>query len=308
MLRRALFLGLMLAGAVTAGARELTWVYVIPAVANTLGEKGTDWKTDVTLYNPHDYSLPILIQFLPSNRNNAGGVPSVTVTLAPQETLNLWNVLGPDGFDARGKTGALLIYPDVDSSECDNSACDFAAFSRTYTFDPDGGSGEFGQAIPGFPAALGLDWTVLAYLPQVFNTPNFRTNVGVASWTGTAVTVRVDVQDENGTVIDRSDHYVPAYGHVQWRLGEDVEGGTVVAYLYDGANDAIVYPYASVVNNATGDPAYVEAQHSAVELAAAVAGARAAAASASVDRARPERVAVPTFSVERLRHRPQQER
>ena len=120
MLRRALLTGLLLTGAVTVGARELTWVYVIPAVANTPGEKGTDWRTDLTLYNPHDYSLPILIQFLPSNRSNAGGVPSVTVTVAPQETLNLWNVLGPDGFDARGSTGALFVYPDVDSEACDN--------------------------------------------------------------------------------------------------------------------------------------------------------------------------------------------
>jgi len=305
MLRRTVLIATLVLGAIPVGARELTWVYVIPAAANTPGDRGTDWRTDLTLFNPQGHSLPILVQFLPSNRSNADGVPSVTVTVAPQQTLNLWNVLGPDGFDARGSTGALLIYPDLEASQCGGGACDFAVFSRTYTFDPDGGSGEFGQAIPGFPAALGLDWTVFAYLPQVFDTADFRTNVGLASWTASAVTVRVDVQDAAGNLIDRSDHYVPAYGHVQWRLGEEVEGGTVVVYIHNGAGDAVVYPYASVVNNATGDPAYVEAQHSGVELAATLAAARAAGSDAVPPRAGPARLPVPTFAAERLQERPE---
>ena len=287
--------GIAMAAAAVDG-RELTSVYVIPAAANTVGEAGTDWHTDLTIQNPQQHTLPILIQFLPSNRSNATGVPSVTVDVGAWETLNLWDVLGPDGFDVRGSTGALLVYPDDQEITCSGSQCDFALFSRTYTFNPQG-EGEFGQAIPGFPADLGLDRSVLAYLPQVSNTPDFRTNLGVASWTGSGVTVRADIQDESGTIVDSSDHYVPPFGHIQWRMSPAVEGGTAVIYMVGGPTDAVVYPYGSVINRPTGDPAFVEAQLSAV-------GFTAQATTARLPRANPARIPVPRFDVVRLKHGP----
>jgi hypothetical protein len=283
--------------AAAASARDLTSVYVVPAVANTLGEAGTDWHTDLTFNNPQGHSLPVLVQFLPSNRDNSGGVPSVTFTVQPRETLDLWNVLGPNGFDAPGAIGALLVYPDPKLISCSGTWCDFALVSRTYTLNP-GGEGEFGQAIPGFPAALGVDASVLAYLPQVSNTPDFRTNLGVASWTGSGVLLRADVQDVDGTIVERSDHYVPPFGHVQWRMSPAVEGGSVVVYLVSGPADAMVYPYASVVDRPTGDPAYVEAQCSSVGFSTARAAVRRPPA------ATPPRLPVPGFDVERLRRPP----
>jgi hypothetical protein len=277
-----------------ASARELTAYYVIPAVANTRGDAASDWHTDLTLHNPQDTTLPILIQFLPSNRDNQGGVPSVTVDVGPWETLNLWDVLGRDGFDIVG-TGALLVYPDLDPAQCPGTTCDFAVTSRTYTLNPQG-TGEFGQGIPGFPAALGLDWSVLAYLPEVFTTNEFRTNVGAASWTGSAVTVRVDVQDVDGSIAASSDHVVPPYGHVQWRMSGAVEGGTVVMYIVGGQDDAIVYPYASVADWRTSDPTYVEAQLSTVGFSTQATGAR-------PTRVNPGRLPVRTFRLDRLRQR-----
>jgi hypothetical protein len=279
-----------------ASARELAAHYVIPAVANTRGDAGSEWHTDLTLHNPQVAELPIVIQFLPSNRDNRDGVPSVTIPLGPWETVNLWDVLGPDGFDVQGGTGALLLYPDLDPAQCPGTSCDFAVTSRTYTLNPQG-AGEFGQGIPGFPAALGLDWSVLAYFPQVFDTAEFRTNVGLASWTGATVTVRVDVQRADGTIVDSSDHAVPPYGHVQWRMKGAVEGGTAVAYVVGGPGDAIVYPYASVANWSTSDPTYVEAQLSPVGFSLQAAAARPA-------RANPPRLPVETFRLnEPGRHR-----
>ncbi|MFN3414620.1 MAG: hypothetical protein ACK42L_11230, partial [Thermoanaerobaculum sp.] len=149
--------------------RELSSVYVVPAAANTPGKNGTDWHTDLTLVNPHEFSLPIVLQFLPSGRDNRGGVPTVTFDLYPYESLSLWDVLGPNGFDARGRTGALLVATDTDKITCPTNSvkCDFVVFSRTYTVGPL--PGEFGQALPGFPAGWGMDRTVLAYLPQLSN-------------------------------------------------------------------------------------------------------------------------------------------
>ena len=46
-------------------------------------------------------------------------------------------------------------------------------------------------------------------------------------------------------------------------------GGTVVFYLVEGPDDALVFPYATVVNNTTGDPAYVPALASSVGVTVA---------------------------------------
>jgi hypothetical protein len=305
MAQRVLSMALLTVLAATGTARELTSAYVVPAAANAKGSGGTSWHTDLTLSNPHGYNLPVTLVLLPSNRDNSAAVPMVDIELFPYESLNLWNVLGPDGFDAVETTGALLVYADDLAIDCSASttACDFAVFSRTYTLDPAGRGGEFGQAIPGFPANLGLDRTVLAYLPQLLEDSDSRTNVGAASWTDEWVQVRLELQDAAGQIIDRHDTWIPPYGHAQWRLPRGVQGGTAVMFIVGGPSDAALYPYASVVNRATGDPAYVEAHLSPVGLTAQAAGARVGAGvGAGVGaRALPGRIEVPTFSVERLR-------
>jgi hypothetical protein len=287
--------GAALVLAVSAGARELTSAYIVTAVANNPGAGGTDWHSDLTLYNPHDHALPVVLQFLPTGRDNSGGVATVELELFPWETLNLWDVLGPQGFDARGQIGALLAYADDQRIDCGGvaSACDFAVFSRTYTLRPGGGAGEYGQALPGFPSHLGLDWSVIAYLPQAMNDGEFRTNLGVASWTASFVRIRLELQDPDGAVIDRQDVWLPPFGHAHWRMQPRVTGGTVAVWILDGPADAMVYPYASVVNEATGDPVNVEAQLTTVGLTAQAARVRAA-------RPAPARETVPGFERGRL--------
>jgi len=276
--------------ATAASARELTSAYVVTVVANNPGAGGTDWHSDLTLYNPHQYPLPVVLQFLQTGRDNSGSVPTVEIELYPWETLNLWDVLGPNGFDARGRIGALLAYADDQRIDCAGIAagCDFAVFSRTYTLRPGGGAGEYGQALPGFPSHLGLDRSVIAYLPQVMNDGEFRTNLGVASWTGSFVRIRLELQDPGGTVIDRQDVWIPPFGHAHWRLETGVTGGTVAVWILDGPADAMVYPYASVVNEGTGDPVNVEAHLTAVGLTAQAARVRS-------QRPLPGRAAVPGF-------------
>jgi hypothetical protein len=241
-------------------ARELTWSYVVPAVANKEGAQGTDWHTDLTIYNPQDYNLPLVIQFLQAGRDNSSGVPTIdNFEVFPWETLSLWDVLGPNGFDKRGQTGSLLVFVDDLKRTCTGHECDIAVFARTYTLSPNGGAGEFGQAIPGCPINLGLDRSVIAFMPQLMDDADFRTNAGVVSLTNAVVTVRFELQDKDGKVINRVDKVLPPFGHTQWGLNRTVTGGTLAAFIQAGPNDAMVMPYASVVNNATGDPVNIEA-------------------------------------------------
>jgi hypothetical protein len=224
------------------------------------------------------------------------------IDLQPWETLNLWDVLGPSGFNARGQTGALLVYADVDLNSCPSTkgdtSCDFAVFARNYTLNPLGGGGEFGQDFPGFPANLGLEYGFFAYLPQLTDDQEFITSIGVASWTGAWVTARVDLQETDGTIGRHYEVLIPPFGHVQGRIPVGLKGGTAAVYIVDGPNDSAVYPYATVRSAITGDPTTIEAQISTVGLSAQAASLR-----PTVLRARPPAVPVPGFSVQRLKQR-----
>jgi len=303
MIRRLVVLVAVVAVAVPAMAREMTSAYVVTSVANLTGLNGTDWHTDLTLYNPHQTVLYVKLAFLPTDRDNSSAPTAPMIDLQPWETLNLWDVLGPYGFDARGGKGAMLVYADTAANNCPKTAgdtsCDFAVFARTYTLAPNGASGEYGTDFPGFPVSLGVDSSVIAYMPQISDDADFRTNVGVASWTSGWVTVREDIQDTNGNIVGRYDHVIPPNGHEQWRLEVGgLTGGTVAVYIASGPGDAMVYPYATVLDNTTGDAASVEAQISKVGLSAQAASVRAVAA-----RSVPKALPVPSFSLDALKRR-----
>ncbi|MCG6962752.1 MAG: hypothetical protein LJE95_05715 [Acidobacteria bacterium] len=256
----ALTLALVVPMAVMA---QLSPAWMIPAAAHTRGVAPTFWMTDVNLHNPHSYDLPVVVQLLPSNRDNGSqGVPTLDLTLGPWQTANLWDALGTDLLDWYG-TGALLVYADQSYIDCsDPAVCDFLATSRTYTLDPVTVSGEFGQALPGVSVDDGLDRNGYAYAAGVMNDGDtFRCNPGVASWTDAWVTVQMDVQDADGTILDTEVFDVPPFGHLQRRMRTAVSGGSVVFYIPDtagtGPSDSLVFPYVTVVNQRTGDPTFV---------------------------------------------------
>jgi hypothetical protein len=224
------------------------------------------------LHNPHPFDLPVVIQFLPSDTDN-GVADTLTVTLYPWETFNLWDVLGPEFFDLEA-TGAILVFADWDLA-CDPvSDCDFLVTSRTYTLDPAVGIGEYGQTIAGSSTWQGIDWSTLGYAAGVLNDGvGFRANVGVASWSADWTTVVVDVQDADGTILDSFIVDVPPFGHVQQRLQTPVEGGSLVFWLDSGPSDSLVFGYVSVVDQSTGDASFQLAQPSTVGFAAQKAGA-----------------------------------
>lgn len=239
----------------TAAHGQLSADWMVAAAANTPGVGGTYWRSDLSLHNPHEFNLPVVVQFLPSDTTNWQAVWTA-IELYPWETVNLWDVLGPDWFDHRG-TGAMLVYADTALACTPIEDCQFLVTSRTFTVAPQGPGGEYGQTIPGLDVWGAVDWTTFGYAAGVLNDGvDFRCNVGIASWSAGWTVVRVDVQDAVGNIIASHDLEVPPFGHVQQRLATEVEGGSLVFYLMDGPDDARVFGYASVVNQTTGDPSF----------------------------------------------------
>lgn len=249
-------------------AAQLAADWMVPAAAHNRGSKSTFWRTDLSIHNPHEYDLPVVVQVLPSDTANFD-VPTISLTLYPWETVNLWDVLGPDVFDLEG-SAAILAYADP-SLRCDPiEDCHFLVTSRTYTPEQGGGAGEYGLTVPGAAISSATDWATFAYAAGVLNDGEaFRCNAGVASWTSDWTRVRLDVQSADGQIVTSEVFDVPPFGHVQRRLLASGYGGTLVFYLESGPGDALVFPYATVVNQRTGDASYLFAMPS--EVGASVA-------------------------------------
>ena len=250
---------------------QLSLQWMVPAAANTAGLNGTQWHTDLSIHNPHSFELPVALQFLPSHTDNRQA-DTLYLTLDPWATFNLWDVLGAEFFDFDG-TGSILVFADWELP-CDPAEdCDFLVTSRTYTLDPGGASGEYGQTIPGSSTWAGIDWNTLGYAAGILNDGlSFRTNIGIASWSSDWTSVVVDVQDAGGAIVESLTLEVPPYGHIQERLPTLLEGGSLVFWLEDGPDDALVFGYSSVVDETTGDASFQLAQPSTVGFASAKTG------------------------------------
>ncbi len=257
-----LMVGVVFLGPPEAAA-QLSADWMITAAAHNPGVGETFWMTDLSLHNPHEFDLPIVVQALPSDTVNFE-VATFDLTLGPWETVNLWDVLGPEVFALNG-TAAMLAYADY-GLPCDPiETCDFLATSRTYTPEAAGSAGEYGQTVPGAGLERAVDWWTFGYAAGILNDGEFfRCNVGVASWTPEWTTVRLDVQDAAGEVVASELLDVPPFGHTQRRLLTEITGGSLVFYLEEGPDEALVFPYASVINQDTGDASYVYAEASTV--------------------------------------------
>ena len=265
--KKAVFGAFGLAVLITAVApvpieAQLAADWMVPAAAHNRGSKDTFWRTDVSLHNPHEFDLPIVVQVLPSDTVNFE-VPTLTFTIYPWETINLWDVLGPDVFDVEG-AAAILAYADP-TLQCDPiEDCHFLVTSRTYTPEQ-GGNGEYGLTVPGAAISSATDWSTFGYAAGVLNDGDFfRCNAGVASWTPDWTRVRLDIQDADGQIVTSEVFDLPPHGHVQRRLLTSGYGGSLVFYLESGPGDALVFPYATVINQQTGDASYFFASSSVV--------------------------------------------
>lgn len=252
---------------------QLSLQWMVPAAANTGGLNGTHWHTDLSVHNPHSFELPVVLQFLPSRTNNEQA-DTLYLTVDPWATFNLWDVLGEGYFAVEG-TGAILVFADWELPCDPPEECDFLVTSRTYTLDPGGSSGEYGQTIPGSSTWIGIDLNTLGYAAGILNDGlSFRTNFGIASWSSDWTSVVVDVQDADGALLESQIVDIPPYGHIQERLPTLVEGGSLVFWLEDGPEDALIFGYSSVVDETTGDASFQMAQPSTVGFTSNKAGER----------------------------------
>lgn len=244
-----------------AQAAHYSDTYVIPVVGHVQGANGTMWMSDVAIRNiSSTTTLTVELIFIESGINVfdnifpliSRAVPNGSVTVQPNATVLLEDIL--EGYMKPNVTGALLL----------GGSAPFAVTSRAYNSDS-----PLGQTVEPqrdfFDSALGnLNNNEFAYIPGVIQNNRARTNVGfVAGSGGGTANMIIEITARNGAggSVGTRRITIPAgsFSHIQIPLSSFVTGtfdiGSVDFRVVEG--EGVVVPYASVVDNATGEAAFI---------------------------------------------------
>ncbi|NOZ78388.1 MAG: PKD domain-containing protein [Acidobacteria bacterium] len=227
---------------------------VVPAAAHTPGRLGTFWKTDLVLLGRTAAGSSGRLVL----RDEDGlAIASMPYTVPSGHLVELGDVVGTMG--AGQAAGSLDV--EVTSGVMPGIT------TRTFTPGP---AGTYGQSIPlEMPQRPGT-----VYLTGIRGTPAYRTDFGVASSSESVLHVTTTLFTSRGRVTGPTLGLAP-HAHAQWNLTalvgkpalEDV-GAASLAVTID--QPAVVY--VSVIDNDSGDPAYIAAGRASTRLLIPVIG------------------------------------
>jgi hypothetical protein len=248
----------------TAAAQQLAHSQFIPVVARNAGVGGTQWVTDVTVYNDTDETLTVGTQFLPADQANLFN-PAFPdrFTLAPRETkafVDVLNVLF--GYETDIK-GAMLLTADSSLIPGNPEGAKILAATRIYnTGDP---AGTYGQTVPALSLTINASGTP-SVVTGVRNDSRYRANLGIASLTLISeITVHFRVRTQDGSVLREGSKDLPPSSMSQWsfqQLGVPKTEGPLTVELWLDPSDVLPDPcatqfpnmYVAYVSKVDGNP------------------------------------------------------
>ncbi|HJT17738.1 MAG TPA: hypothetical protein VJ853_10130, partial [Thermoanaerobaculia bacterium] len=155
---------------------------IIPGVGRAAGAYGSNWATDVTLYNPTDSPLIVDLVYWPNRQSYFPELidppPGRDLTLAPREIRTIHDVVGSFFSAAGNTTGVLHVTPF-------NGSVNVTA--RTYNTTAQGSFGFTMNGIDMFTAAGPRFPLTFA---GAFEGAGFRTNVFLADTSGRGTSVK----------------------------------------------------------------------------------------------------------------------
>lgn len=222
----------------------------LAAVAKAQGASGTNFVTDVRLSNRTTSEASVTAVFTPSGSDGTVRFSAVRVSVPGGHTValddvvaSLFGVSGVGNVQFAGDVNRLMIT------------------SRTYNRVD---VSTYGQFIPtaSESESVSLSDGVL-HIPQLQNTPGFRSNLGFSEIAGGAGAVRVSLFNALGELIEGQDYSIGRHSHAQVTLlsGSSSRNEEVMrAEVRVMGGDARIIAYGSVVDNVSGDPIYLPAQ------------------------------------------------
>jgi hypothetical protein len=237
---------------VTVTPSGQSFLYMVPSVAHWPGVAGTAWRSDVAVVNRGTGTATVTLSYRSVTDSMAA---TYTGTVAAAGTA-LWRdvLVAVLGLGGNGTNKGTL---HVSANQ------PLAVVSRTYNQTP---AGTYGQFLPGLTASGGLAYGTVGVLPMLSQGAAFRTNAGIAVLSASGdCEVRFRVVGPSGTPLGNPlTLSAPAGRWVQRdyllnaaAAGEQEAASATVEVMTPGCT---AWAYASVVDNATGDPITVPVQ------------------------------------------------
>lgn len=222
---------------------------LVSAAAQTSGLNGSQWRTELALFNAAYTPVDVVLTYVPSA---GSGMQQRTIPMAARQPLAYQNAL-VDLFNIASGAGAIAI--DATSNY---GAPDLRVTSRTFT---DSTSGTYGQAVPSLGTS---DFGSTLYLTGMAVNSAYRTNVGLVNRSSSDAAVALSLYDGNGTQLATANVTVPANNFQQNGLGTyfpqiGTSSYNSLSLRATTANADAISVYASVVDNRTQDPVYIQA-------------------------------------------------
>ncbi len=232
---------------------------VLPVAARSVGENGTMWITSLEIFNTAAAEVEAALFFNRSGEDNTFPAASARVVLPARGTVVFEDVI-KDVFSLEADAGSIDIV----------AAAPLIAHARIANM----GSviGSFGQYVPAYPVtwALGDEDAPgvnsngdIAYLFEVREDENWRTNLGVANVSGVTLKVVLDAFAGTAVVGTSVEFELEPYSHIQVNHILDVLEvplGTPRVRVNVAAisgSSGLFFAYASRVDNGTGDATYM---------------------------------------------------
>jgi PKD repeat protein len=227
--------------------------YVVPSVAHSTGTAGTNWRSDVAIVASGSAQATLHLTY---HDAATGAATPATRTMTPGSTVEYRDILvSVFGFAAGSSVNGTV---DITSNQ------PLVITSRTYNQET--ATRTYGQYYPAlvvaYPGGRGADSIsggdvgILAGLKK--NTA-YRTNVGMVNLSGAACTVNFTLVNASGAAIGTVQP-LTADGH-RWKQLNDIfqKAGVAsqdVAYarVEVQTSGCSAWAYASVIDQATGDP------------------------------------------------------
>jgi hypothetical protein len=218
----------------------------LPAVASLHGRGNTFFLSDVAVFNASLFSNSVVMRY---RCFPACSASEQTLTLGPGEMRILPDIVN-SVFGAPETGGAI----DFDAR------VPIVVASRLYT--PQHPRPTVGMFVPGLRPADATSTAVLTSLSRsADSTTGSRTNVGVYNASDTMQTVTLELFDESGTLLGRSE--LPLVARQVFQINDifrsmGVTGDVANAYCsVRGDGGGALYAYAAVIDNQTQDPIFI---------------------------------------------------
>ncbi|HEX2833361.1 MAG TPA: hypothetical protein VHW00_10120 [Thermoanaerobaculia bacterium] len=243
-MRKLLLLSLFLLTTSPAWAAEV----LIPAVFRGNGAFDSLWRTEIVVSNltldPLLDPTPVTITFHGDN----GFVKEISMPLSRMEVIAVPDAVR-DWFDVENGGGIVRV-------TWSNANARIVARARIYNVSA---QGQYGQSVPG------IDVSRLAsdhYMPGVSGVDGNRTNIGVSNPTNQDTIAWIELIDTAGNSRGSFAVGIPARSYKQYNdiFSYFNAGPLSAAMVRVSSQNTILYAYASIVRNDTGDATFVPGQ------------------------------------------------